>query len=169
MNEKLLFFSETFNQIILGLDNNNKNNDYITNITKNKNNIFISFYENISNINVKPFFYKFFFKILNIEKGLDFWIDTQNSLILSYNDLKKNFFSHKNKINSEPNELINNNNLINIKKIEEIINLDIRSIGDLNKDLNTNFLDIKEIIFNILFIFFQKKENENNINKVWQK
>ena len=167
MNEKLLFFSENFNQIILGLDNNNKNNDYITNITKNKNNIFISFYENISNINVKPFFYKFFFKILNIEKGLDFWIDTQNSLILSYNDLKKNFFSHKNKINSESNELINNNNLINIKKIEEIINLDIRSIGDLNKDLNTNFLDIKEIIFNILFIFFQKKENENS-NFIYQ-
>ena len=95
MNEKLIFFSQNFNKIILGLENNNKNNDYITNITKNKNNIFISFYENISNIYVKPFFYKFFFKILNIEKGLDFWIDTQNNLISSYTDLKKNFYGIK--------------------------------------------------------------------------
>ena len=107
MNEKLIFFSENFNQIILGLDNNNKNNDYITNITKNKNNIFISFYENITNINVKPIFYKFFFKILNIEKGLDFWIDTQNNLILSYIDLKNTFFHTRIKLlQNQMNQLI---------------------------------------------------------------
>ena len=162
MNEKLIFFSQNFNKIILGLENNNKNNDYITNITKNKNNIFISFYENISNIYVKPFFYKFFFKILNIEKGLDFWIDTQNNLISSYTDLKKNFITHKNNNITESNDPINNNNLFNIKKIEEIINLDIGSLNDLNKNSNLNFLNIKEIIFNILFIFFLKKQNENS-------